>query len=203
MTGEPIEVKYYYKKLDFNFSIYKRINSAKLNGKEIKITDDNIIKIEIPNKDIKSTELIVSYNIKITNKGELDGKATIEQQIPVGYEVVDATINSPEDGWTLTSDRTLERQVELAAGQTKEIQMTLRWTNNEDNLGTKTIISSIKSSENIANYSDTNKEDDSKTITIIVGIKTGLTSNMNIQTVLLLMVLLLVSAGMEIFVTKL
>ena len=87
---EEETVTYYYKKLDFNFKIENTISSITLNGEKIKISNNKLAKIEIPSKEIEKTELIVAYNIKVTNNGEIAGTAKISQTIPDGYEIVEA-----------------------------------------------------------------------------------------------------------------
>ena len=161
ITEEDIEVTYYYKKLNFNFRIENTISSITLNGEKIKISNNKLAKIEIPSKEIGNTELIINYNIKVTNNGEIAGTAKISQTIPDGYDIVGV------DDWTRTSD------VYLEPGETKTLSLTLKWQNAEKNLGSKIALSKIESTKNEANFEETNKNDNQATSTIIVSIKTG------------------------------
>ena len=70
-------------------------------------------------------------------------------------------------------DETLETNVDLEAGQSKELEVVLRWENKENNLGAKTNIAKIEESKNEANFKDTNEEDNVGKATIVLSIKTG------------------------------
>lgn len=161
-------VEHYYRKQDFNIGIEKEIESIQLNGEEIEATNKKLAKIEIKTKEIDKANVIVRYKIKVTNKGEIEGTATILEQIPNGYE----TAYLPEY-WKQTKEGQLETEVKLEAGESKEIEVTLKWENQEENLGTKISTAKIVSTENQANYEDTNKKDDISETTIVISIKTG------------------------------
>ena len=161
-------VTYYYRKQNFNIGIEKTIEGVILNGKDIKITNKETAKLEIKKEDIKKTDLIVKYKIKITNKGELGGTTSILEQIPKGYKVA----YLPEC-WKINKQENLETEVNLEAGESKEIEVILRWENKEENLGPKTNIVKIEETTNLANFEDTNKEDNIGEATVIVSIKTG------------------------------
>ena len=161
-------VTYYYRKLNFNIGIEKTIGTITLNGKNIKIGNKETSKLEIKKEDIKNTEIIVKYNIKVTNTGELRGTSKIVEQIPEGYELA----YLPEY-WKVMRDETLETNVDLEAGQSKELEVVLRWENKENNLGAKTNIAKIEETKNEANFKDTNEEDNVGKATIVLSIKTG------------------------------
>ena len=161
-------VTYYYRKLNFNIGIEKTIETITLNGKNIKIGNKETSKLEIKKEDIKNTEIIVKYNIKVTNTGELGGTSKIVEQIPEGYELA----YLPEY-WKVMRDETLETNVDLEAGQSKELEVVLRWENKENNLGAKTNIAKIEETKNEANFKDTNEEDNVGKATIVLSIKTG------------------------------
>ena len=165
---EEDTVEYYYKKQNFNIGIEKEIESINLNGKEIGITNKKLEKIEIKSKEIDKTELIVKYNIKITNKGEIKGTAQIEEQTPKGYKIIEQT-----EKWKTNKNGNIETKIELEAGESKNLELILKWENTEENLGTKTSTTKIINTENKANYKDTNKKDDIAEITTIISIKTG------------------------------
>ena len=161
-------VTYYYRKLNFNIGIEKTIGTITLNGKNIKIGNKETSKLEIKKEDIKNTEIIVKYNIKVINTGELRGTSKIVEQIPEGYELA----YLPEY-WKVMRDETLETNVDLEAGQSKELEVVLRWENKENNLGAKTNIAKIEETKNEANFKDTNEEDNVGKATIVLSIKTG------------------------------
>ena len=161
-------VTYYYRKQNFNIGIEKTIGGITLNGENIKIDNNKTSKLEITKEDIKKTDLIVKYDIKVTNTGELGGTSKIVEQIPEGYELA----YLPEY-WKVMRDETLETNVDLEAGQSKELEVVLRWENKENNLGAKTNIAKIEETKNEANFKDTNEEDNVGKATIVLSIKTG------------------------------
>ena len=178
-------VEYYYRKQSFNIGIEKEIESIEINGEKIETANKNLAKIEIKTKEIDKANLIVKYKIKVTNKGEIEGTAKIEEQIPQGYKLVVASIARPIE-WKQNPDETLETNVNLEAGESKTLSIDLEWENNENNLGSRTSTSKIASTENPANYEDTNEKDNITDITIITSIKTGeVVSNMIIMIIVL------------------
>ena len=57
--------------------------------------------------------------------------------------------------------------------ETKNLEVTIRWKNTEDNLGAKTAKAEIVETQNKANFKDIDQKDDLTTVTIVIGIKTG------------------------------
>lgn len=179
-------VTYYYRKQIFNFSVEKTISSITLNGEKVRISDNKLAKIEVKSSEISNTELIVKYNIKVTNEGELKGIAKIQEILPKGYTIVgapfagilgtrDTTVPGLDDTtWKQRSDGTLEAEVELEAKESKNLEITLKWENSEKNLGPKTNTVKIGKTENEAKYVDTNTKDDISEAIIVVSIKTGI-----------------------------
>ena len=111
----------------------------------------------------------------------MEGTATILEQIPNGYE----TAYLP-GYWKQTKEGHLETKVKLEAGESKDLEVTLKWENQEENLGTKISTAKIVSTENQANYEDTNKKDDISETTIVISIKTGeVVSNLIIMMIVL------------------
>ena len=105
--------------------------------------------------------------IKVRNDGELKGKAKIVERIPVGYEVLEkAEYWREEEGVLLT-------EVELEAGEEKELIVKLRWKNIENNLGTGINTAEISEVENGAGYKELTEADNQSTATVVVTIKTG------------------------------
>ncbi|MCI8833359.1 MAG: hypothetical protein HFJ19_04075 [Clostridia bacterium] len=183
-------VTYYYRKQNFNIGIEKEIESINLNEEEIEITNKNLAKVEIKSKEVSETNLIVKYNIKVTNKGELEGTAKIQEQIPEGYKLT----NIPKD-WKQNIDETLETDIELEAGESKTLSITLQWENKEENLGTRISTAKIEETKNPANFKDTNEEDNIGEATIVVGIKTG-------ETVSIIIIgMIIITAIISIYIT--
>ncbi len=165
---EPQIVTYYYRKLNFNFSVEKTITGIQIDGESANITNDKLAKVEITTGKIDSTNLIVKYNIKVKNQGELDGTAKVLEKIPEGYEVA----HLPAE-WKENKDGTAETEVELEAGESKTLSIALKWKNKEENLGSQTNTVKIKETNNAVNFKDTNEQDNKSEATVIVSIKTG------------------------------
>ena len=161
-------VIYSYRKLDFNFSVEETIEAININGKNIEITDDKLAKVEIKSEEIKNTELTVKYNIKVTNEGELAGIAKILETIPEGYEIV----QTPEY-WKKYTEGKISSEVQLGAGESKDLKLTVKWVNKENNLGSKSSTVQIIETLNTAYYEDTDMEDDKSEAVVVVNIKTG------------------------------
>ncbi len=169
-TQNDETIIYYYKKLAFNISIDKQIKNATIDGSPIPIGKDNkIMKVEIAKDKINTSNLQITYAIKVSNTGELDGKTTIYEKIPEGLSVIKTNSND----WKKTKDGNLSMLLNLKAGETKELEITLQWDNGETNFGSKTNQVAIMEVYNIANFRETTLEDNQSEATVIINIKTG------------------------------
>ena len=162
--GEILDSKTEETEQNFNMSVEKTIVSINQNGSEVKISDNQLAKIELKSADVKNTEIYVRYNIKVANTGEIAGTATVKEDIPQGFK-----IGEKPNYWETKADGTLETEVQLEAGQSKDLGITLKWENSDNNLGAK---------ENIAQIVQTSIEekdtkDNTSTATVIISIKTG------------------------------
>ena len=167
LTDTEITVIYYYRKKVFNFSMEKTISKITLNGEELRVKDNKLVKVELKPSQIENSELILSYNIKVTNEGELAGKVKALEKIPKGFEIV------TKEDWIEREDGNLETEVELDVEESKDLTVMLRWTNSENNLGPMKNTVELIESNNIANYEDTYEENDTSEATILISIKTG------------------------------
>ena len=167
LTENSDAVIYYYRKLNFNFSVEKTITEVILNEEILKVSNNKLLKVEVKTAEVGETNLIVSYSIKVRNDGELKGKAKIVERMPAGYEIVEkAEYWKAENGVLLT-------EVELEAGEEKELIVKLRWKNSENNLGTGINTAEISEVENGAGYKELTEADNQSTATVVVTIKTG------------------------------
>ncbi len=171
-SGELTEagdtVIYYYKKKVFNFSIDKVFKKISLNGETKNIANNKLIKIEIIESQIPNAQLKVTYAINVSNVGEIDGKAKVVEMLPKGY-----AIENISDYWVQTRDGNLEAVVDLKAGETKELEITLKWINGDSNFGMFENIAKIVDTENDANFEETTDEDNTSVAELITSIKTG------------------------------
>ena len=163
-----IEVIYYYEKMVYDFSINKTIEKITLNGQNIEISDNSLAKVEIKTSEVENAELIISYNIEVTNQEEIAGIAKILETLPTGCE-----IQQMPEYWKQNNDGTLKAEIELESKETKNLKLTLRWNNNESNLGSKTNKVKVLNPEELDNNSNINLGDYTSDATVIISIKTG------------------------------
>ena len=163
-----IDVYYYYEPKPFNIGIDKTISKVTVNGKEQKIDNNKLTKVEIYRKDVDETKVEVEYTIKVTNNEEIDGKAIMRENIPDGMSVVN------NDGTWEEKDGYLEKIIpEIKAGETKEYKITLAWDRGDNNLGEKDNKVEITQTENVPGFKDANSEDNSSEATIMINVSTG------------------------------
>lgn len=161
---------YYYRKLKFNMSVNKEIKNATIDGNPIKIGKDNkIMKVELDKKKIATANLQITYQIQVSNTGELEGKTTIYEKIPEGLSI----LNKQLDNWKIQEDGTLYMDLDLKPGESRNFEITLQWKNGENNFGTQTNRVMIDKIDNIANFSETTLEDNQAEASVIINIKTG------------------------------
>ena len=185
---EDIYVTYYYKKLEFNIDIDKNIERILVNGEEQTIENKKLSKIEIHRKKIDDTSVTIIYNIKVSNTGEIDGIARILENLPQNFDIGENTMNS----WTKTEDGKIETEIELRAGETKELMVELKWINGENNFGTFKNTATILKTTNQANYEDGIPENNESSAEVIIGIKTGATIILTISSIGILILLIII-----------
>ncbi len=162
-TGELQKYEILNKKKVVNYGIEKTIEKITINGKNLEISNNKLTKIELKASEIKNAQITVDYNIKVSNTGEMEGKVRILEKLPNGCEVIEAT-----GEWKIIREGELEKEVELQAGESKEIKLSLRWINKEINLGTQTNKAKLENTE------DMNSEDNISEATIVISVKTGI-----------------------------
>ena len=178
MTKEKIQVVYYYEKQIFNLRIDKWIKEVNINGVtkvgQTYETKEQLYKIDIHRNEILTSKVKVIYKIRVTNIGEIEGTANkITELIPEGmsYIAEDNKVNWKEENGTLVTDELKEEIIE--PGESKEIEIVLRWNNGEENFREKKNTVMISGTENPAKYVDINKEDNISKSEIIISIATG------------------------------
>ena len=67
----------------------------------------------------------------------------------------------------------IESEVDLNVGESKDLSVTLKWVKGQSNLGTKSNIAQIESTQNDADYEDCDTKDNVSEATVIIGIRTG------------------------------
>ncbi len=180
IVNDTTYVNYYYRKLNFNLSIDKKVNNIVVNGKALSI-NGKLGKVEIAKKDISTSKIEISYIIKVTNKGELAGKATILENIPFGTTMT----KEQNPMWNIANTVATLDTDEIKPGETREYEVILVWNNNEDNIGTKLNEVEILSNENEPGFEDSNKDDDKDKAEVIISISTGGATHIAIAGVIL------------------
>ena len=168
MNEERTEVIYYYRKAIFNLSIDKKIKSTEINGNNKKINKD-ITKVEVKKKKISNTDVKVVYSIIVKNDGELEGKATIQENIPDGMEMSKAE----NKGWKINGKKATLSTGTIKPKENKEFIVTLTWKKSTENFGTKTNKVEIISTSNKAGFKEKNTEDNSDKSNFIISVSTG------------------------------
>lgn len=133
-------------------------------------SDTDLLKIEIPRQKINSSEVEITYVLKVTNVGNEEGYAKeITDIIPDGLKFI-----GDENIWSINGNvattKVLSNQL-IKPGESKEVRIDFKWILAEG-AGTKTNFGSITESYNEKGLQDTTK-DNSDEEDMIVSIKTG------------------------------
>ena len=185
---EKIKVKY------FDLSLEKIISkvTVTLDGKtqvtetkhKFGVEPEPVVKLDLKTHSIEDAVIKFTYQIRVTNEGELEGYAKeIRDYIPEGlkFEKKDnPKWKLSEDGKSVTTDQL--KDVLLQPGDSKVIEITFRWINGHNNLGLKTNVAEISKDYNdhddtddIDSTPDNNKpkEDDIDDASVVLSIVTG------------------------------
>jgi uncharacterized repeat protein (TIGR01451 family) len=178
---EEIYVKYF--DLSLQKDLVKIIITENGTTREISVSStDGLQKVEINRKRISTTTVKFVYNITVKNEGEISGYATeITDYIPTGLEF----IADENKQWTKVSDSKITTNALsntlLEPGKTASVQVVLKWTNGENNLGLKTNTAEISADKNSSNTPDIDStpnnqvpgEDDIDSADVMLSISTG------------------------------
>ena len=162
-------VIYYYDKMSFNMEISKKVKTITIKGEEREVNNGSLSKVEIHRKEITTTPVEIKYVITVRNTGEIDGKGEVIEKIPEGFEV---SSNNPKE-WVINADGTMKYAVELKAGESKDIEVVLKWQASETNFGEKKNIALLNNVENPAGFEEENAGDNQAEATVIVTVATG------------------------------
>ena len=186
-----IYVNYSYRRMTFNLKIDKLVASVIIDGSE-KTVNSDLGKVEVNRKELSTAKVQVVYTIKVTNDGELAGKATIEENIPEGMKM--SAANNRE--WTIGETQATLETGEIKPGETKEYKVVLDWKNGESNVGSIVNTADIISTTSDAKFAETNTNDNKSGATVIVAIGTGDSTYMVIAGAVMLV---LIAAGVVIY----
>ena len=201
MTKEKITVIYYYEKEIFNLGVDKWVESVEVNGisspaQSIE-TSDEIYKVDIHRSKADTANIKVTYKIRITNKGEIEGTVgKITDIIPTGYTYnqEDNELHFENENGILTTEDLKEEVIK--PGENKEIEVTLRVNRGSENFGQKDNMVILAQIDNPAGYEDIDKEDNHDTSSMIITIATGLDRNDRIVIIGIVQIVLAITIGL-------
>ena len=198
MEDEKTEVKYYYKKKEFNLKADKWVEKVSIDDKDKKGQGyrgrEGLYKLEIHKTKIKTAEVKITYKIRITNTGKIEGTVgEIKEIIPAGceYKAEDNEINWRTSGKTLVTTDLKDETIE--PGKNKEIEITFRWKKGSNNLGklkNTVLLSKIK---NPAGFKEQTEADNSAESIMIVTVSTG--SEWHVEKNAVIVVLIVLALG--------
>ena len=143
---------------------------------------EQVVKVELNRKKLNEVTVKFRYSIRVINEGDIAGYAKeVTDYIPEGLKFVAA--DNP--GWTdkgnnVITTRLLENTL-LQPGEFADVEVTLTWINNQDNMGLKVNTAEISEDYNDYNVPDrdstpNNKktgEDDIDDAPVMLSVSTG------------------------------
>ena len=181
ITEEDQKITHYYEKKVFNIEIDKELKEATIDGEKRTFRNGKFTKLDIPVKKILNSEVKVRYLINVRNTGEIKGSTVVQENIPKYF-----TMNPSENpDWRIENGKIVSKEIELNPGESKELSITLKWTNSKDNFGTLVNKAGIEKTKNNAGFEETDTEEEKKgkkqQATLVLVPKTGLDINKVLQ----------------------
>ena len=168
VVNNTIELYYYYEAKPFNIGVEKEITGIIVNGERRAPTSGKLEKVEIYRKSTEDTSVQVEYKIKVMNTGEVNGNATIEENIPEGMKLAN------NDGtWEEQEGKLIKVIPELGAGETKEYTVLLNWEQTGENMGEKANEVKLVETGNVPGFVDNNDKDNTSNANVIISVETG------------------------------
>ena len=149
--------------------------------KEYNFNDEKFAKIEIHSKQFVGSTVVIEYNIRVTNVGELAGSvneivAQIPEQLDFHSELNTDWVKSMSYNLSNVSYRTQEIQ----PGESIEAKLVLSKTLDDKSAGTFTNTTKIEISENSKHIQDQNAENDTDSTQVLIAVSTGVKQAMGI-----------------------
>ena len=168
VVNNTIELYYYYEAKPFNIGVEKEITGIAVNGERRAPSDGKLEKVEIYRKAAEDTSVQIEYKIKVINSGEVNGNATIEENIPEGMKIAN------NDGtWEEQEGKLIKVIPEIGAGETKEYTVLLNWEQTGENMGEKTNEVKLVGTGNVPGFVDNNDKDNTANANVIISVETG------------------------------
>ena len=166
-TEDDLEITFYYKKKEFNLKVEKQITRITVNGQEHSLKEE-LDQIDVVSSKVATTDIEVTYKIIVSNTAEIEGTATVIENIPNYFSVVE----DGSQGWN-TVDGNLQTTITLQPGETKELNVVLKWKKNANNFGLQTNEVALTNISNPANFAESNLDDNKATAEVMLSVKTG------------------------------
>ena len=206
MQEDKITVIYYYEKQVFNLGIDKWVSSVNVDGinqgaRNINNKDEMYV-VDIHRSKTEIADIRITYKIRVTNKGEIEGTAgEIIEILPAGYSYYqeDNNIYWEERNGTLVTDILTNKIIQ--PGEYEEVEIVLRWNTGEDNFGEKENLVILSGEQNPAGYEDIDKEDNQSSSNMMITVSTGLDRNGRFILNVVLQILIFV-AGVLLFMRR-
>ena len=206
MQEDKITVMYYYEKQVFNLGIDKWVSSVNVDGinqgaRNINNKDEMYV-VDIHRSKTEIADIRITYKIRVTNKGEIEGTAgEIIEILPAGYSYYqeDNNIYWEERNGTLVTDILTNKIIQ--PGEYEEVEIVLRWNTGEDNFGEKENLVILSGEQNPAGYEDIDKEDNQSSSNMMITVSTGLDRNGRFILNVVLQILIFV-AGVLLFMRR-
>lgn len=207
MARDKIIIKHYYEKQVFNLKVDTWISDITMNGffkgGKTFTTKDEICKLDIRKEQVNTADVRITYKIRITNNGEIEGSVgKLTNAMPMGYTFYaqDNKVNWIQAGGILTTSDLQNDTIKV--GESREIELVLRWSKGATNFGEKLNTISLTEIKNPANYEDVNLEDNTSQANMIITIITGMDLHTGIFIMEMMLVVLVTILGILIFYKK-
>lgn len=170
-TTEKLYVKYF--DLDVKKYIEKVVVKDDDGERTVEVGESKkgkTTKIDVARSKVESTTVTVTYGLKITNIGQIEGNATqITDYIPEDFKLAEST------DWTVEGENAISSKLEdivLEPGESTTINITFDWKLSENSIGSRWNTGKITKYENPFNAVDIT-EDNFDREELLVTIKTG------------------------------
>lgn len=170
----------------FDMSLQKTVKRIIIQNskgvKEIKYNNTQLAKVEIDKKLVNNTNIIVEYEIKITNEGEIAGYVNdIVEKIPNGFKLDSEMNKTWHNGSKNQLHNTSLENERINPGESKTVSIILRKSLTENNIGRfvntaeigKSINDLLVTDKDSTPGNNAHNEDDQSTAEVIISIKTG------------------------------
>ena len=158
---------------------------------------DEMYKVDVHRSKADTADIKITYKIRITNKGEIEGTVgKITDIIPAGttFNQEDNNIYWDNNNGILSTDDLADEVIK--PGEYKEIEVTLRVNKGSENFGEKDNMVILTETSNPAGYEDVDREDNSDTSSMILSVATGLDRNDRIVIIGIVQIVLVITIGL-------